>query len=301
MSQPLKIVDAHLHFYDHKINKHTFLDEHDLGFAAFVGDYTALPRKYLLDQYQEDTQNYKIEGIVWHEFLSTDPIKEAKWGQDLMQQAGYRRALVTLVDFLDPALEEKLEIYNTLPHITAIREHMVWSQDNPKKRFANRPDLLTDAIWQKQLALLNRYNFKCSLEVFAHQLPDLVKAIRHYPNIGFTIAVMGWPQDLGKEGYRHWKKELKEVSRFENTCLSISAIECIFGMDWTQDQIRPWLLDAIEMFGTQRCMFGSHMPIAKLSRSFTDLYDAYTSIVQAFTLSEKEDLFSKTASTWFRL
>jgi predicted TIM-barrel fold metal-dependent hydrolase len=120
-------------------------------------------------------------------------------------------------------------------------------------------------------------------------MADLIKVIQLYPNIGFTIALMGWPLDISEEGYQRWVKDIKRLSQCKNICVDISAIECIFGMDWTMDQITPWILSAIEIFGTERSMFGSHMPIAKLSRSFTDLYAAYEKIIADFSLAEKEN------------
>jgi hypothetical protein len=44
---------------------------------------------------------------------------------------------------------------------------------------------------QKQLGILNQYKFKCGLEVFGHQLLDLIEITRFYPNIEFTIALSG--------------------------------------------------------------------------------------------------------------
>ncbi|MDF3055095.1 MAG: hypothetical protein K0Q74_1002 [Gammaproteobacteria bacterium] len=301
MSIPFKIIDSHIHFYDNKANKHEFLDIVDPNYAAFVGDYSTMARKYLLEDYLEDTEGFQVAGAVWHEFLSTDPIKEVAWAQDLAKKSEFRQAMVALVDFLDPNLEEKLEIYSSVPNVTAIREHMVWDNSNPRKRFAKRPDLLQDASWKQQLRVLNKYNFKCSLEVFSPQLPDLIKVIQHYPSIGFTIAVMGWPLDLSENGYRLWKENIKKLSHCENICVDISAIECIFGMNWTTHQIRPWILSVIEIFGTERCMFGSHMPVAKLSRSFKELYTAYETVISDFSTSEKENLFHRVAEDWFKV
>lgn len=163
MTTHIKIIDSHIHLYDNKANQHSFLDEFDPNYAAFVGDYSAMPRKYLLENYLKDSADYQVDGIVWHEFLSADPIREAQWAQDLAKQSNVRQAMVVLVDFLDPTLEEKLEIYNTLQNVTAVREHMVWDNDDPRKRFAKRPDLLTDLAWQKRLRILNKYRFKCGL------------------------------------------------------------------------------------------------------------------------------------------
>src|SRR5579863_284509 len=34
-----------------------------------------------------------------------------------------------------------------------------------------------------------------------------------------------------------------------------------FGLKWTLDQVRPWILHTIDSFGPARCIFASHMPI----------------------------------------
>jgi predicted TIM-barrel fold metal-dependent hydrolase len=297
----LPITDSHLHFYDHKANTHSFLDERDLNYESFVGNYEALPRTYLPKDYLHDARSVKVEGVIWHEFISSDPIKEVRWANNLAEKVPFPCALVGLVDFLDPHLQETLEIYSHIPRVKGVREHLIWDPKNPRKRFAKRPDVLKDVQWQKKFQILRNYDYKCALEVFAHQLPDLIHIVKKNPSVGFTLSVMGWPLDLSTQGRKEWIQYMEILSQLENTCLSISAIECIFGMDWSVEQIKPWILEAIERFGAERCMFGSHLPIAKLSRSFDELYDAYFQLTASASSSEKELLFSKTASNWFRL
>ena len=142
--KPLRIVDAHVHVYDADVNRHLFLEEKDDVFEALVGDYSALPKKYQLQSYLNDGKPYQIEGIIWHEYLSNDAIKEAQWAQRLAETSMVPVAIVALVDFLDPRLEERLDIYRSLPNVTAVREHLAWDVVNPLKRFAKRPDPLSD-------------------------------------------------------------------------------------------------------------------------------------------------------------
>jgi predicted TIM-barrel fold metal-dependent hydrolase len=297
----LPIVDAHVHLYDGNANNHSFLNQKDEFYEALVGDYSALPRSYLLDGYLKDTDSRRVEGIVWHEYLSDDPVKEIRWGQRLAGTSPVPQVMVALVDFLDSRLEERLDIYRSLPNVTAVREHLGWDATNPKRRFAKRPDLLTDPLWQRGLSLLRRYNFKCGLEVFSPQIPDLLKVVRLHPDLGFTIAVLGWPLDLTTAGYGKWHQGLKELSQCENVCADISAIECIFGLDWRSDGVAPWVLSLVEMFGPKRCMFGSHLPISKLSFGFEPLYDAYQQIVAEFSHDEKDHMFRKVATDWFAI
>jgi predicted TIM-barrel fold metal-dependent hydrolase len=300
LSSPIpRIVDSHLHFFDHTQNKHTFLDEVDPNYEAFVGNYDALPRRYLLEDYLSDSKDYNVQGVVWHEFLSSDPFKEASWAQHATSQGGIRHALVALVDFLDPDLERKLEQYGDLPNLTAIREHLVWDPDNPRKRFAKRPDLLADPAWIRSLTLLNQRNFKCGLEVFAHQIPELTRVIQNHPNIGFTIAVMGWPLDLSKVGFERWKRDLAVLGQCDNICVDISALECIFSMQWTVHEAQPWISTLMDAVGVSRCMFGSHMPVAKLSMEFADLYERYAQFCAGLSANEADELFFGVADRWF--
>ena len=112
---------------------------------------------------------------------------------------------------------------------------------------------------------------------------------------------MGWPLDVTADGRERWRRGVVEPSRCENLCASISAVECLLGMDWTVDRARPWVQTLIELFGPDRCMLGSHLPIWRLSRSFKLLHDAYEELVSDLSPGEQDRLFRGTATAWFGL
>jgi predicted TIM-barrel fold metal-dependent hydrolase len=295
------VVDAHVHLFDHAANRHEFLEHRDEFFEALVGDYSRLPRTYLLEDYLRDSGSRRVEGIVWHEFLSEDPIREARWGQALADASPVPQAIVALVDFRDPALAERLDAYRALPNVTAVREHLGWDPGNPLRRFAARPDLLTDPVWRAGLACLRGWDVACGLEMFADQLPEMLDVVRLQPDIRFTFSVMGWPLDLTAVGRERWGRSVGELSRCENVCASISAVECLLGMNWTLEIARPWIQTLIDRFGPDRCMLGSHLPIARLSRGFGALYDAYEELLADLSPAEQDSLFRRTATAWFGL
>jgi predicted TIM-barrel fold metal-dependent hydrolase len=294
-----KVVDAHLHLYDQKQNRHDFLEHVDPMFQALVGDYSGLPRRYLLENYLADQPDVEIAGLVWNEFLSSDPLREVRWAQRMADDLQLPMAIVGLADFLAPDLDERLDAYVQCANVTAVREHLGWDRENPLRCFAKRPDLLTDSQWRQGLASLARYRFKCSLEVFSPQLPDLLTVVRLNPNIGFTIAVMGWPIATNKPEFTRWRESLLHLSACENTRIVISAIECIFGMDWSIDTVQPWLDTVLELFGTERTMFGSHHPICGLSSSHPTPYHAYAAMTASLSSSEQDAVFRANASDWF--
>jgi predicted TIM-barrel fold metal-dependent hydrolase len=111
-----------------------------------------------------------------------------------------------------------------------------------------------------------------------------------------SVPLLGWPIDLTAAAHRTWKHDMEALSDCENVAVKIFGMEYIFGLDWTTDQIRPWIFETIDSFRPGRCMFASHMPIAKLACSFQDLYSAYLDVVSDFSSSEKQKLLHDTAT-----
>jgi predicted TIM-barrel fold metal-dependent hydrolase len=299
MTGKRKIVDVHLHLYDHTQNRHEFLESEDKMFRALVGDYSSLPRTYLVDDYLADASDVEIEGLVWNEFLSTDPVKEVRWAQSLAEKLPVSVALVGLVDLLGPDLGKTLDIYSQCSKVVAVRQHMGWDDQNPLRRFAPRGDLLIDPRLFLGLKTLAQYRFKCSLEVFAPQLKDLRAVVEKNPDISFWIPVIGWPLDLSKAGFPRWKQDMQALSALPNVRVTVSALECVFGIDWAVADATPWIETLLDVFGVGRIMFGSHRPLCKLSRSFPDPYRAYERFVARLSTSEQDAVFRKNAMAWF--
>jgi predicted TIM-barrel fold metal-dependent hydrolase len=298
-SEKRHIVDAHVHLYDGGENRYEHLEHVDAMFEALIGDYSTLPRRYLLEHYLADEGGLEVDGIVWHEFMSADPLREVEWAQRLAETLPIPMAIVGLVDFLAPDLEARLERYAACANVTAVREHLGWDEGNPLRRFAKRGDLLSVARWQRGLGLLKGDRFKCSLEVFSSQLADMLPVIRKNPAIGFTVAVMGWPIAVDNQGFAQWKQSLWELSACENARITISAAEAVFGMHWQIAQVQPWVDTVFELFGTERVMFGSHRPISRLARNFPSPYIGYQEVTCGLSAAERDAVFRQNAAEWF--
>jgi predicted TIM-barrel fold metal-dependent hydrolase len=61
------------------------------------------------------------------------------------------------------------------------------------------------------------------------------------------------------------------------------------------------VLSTIEIFGDDRCMFGTNWPVDKLFSSYVDLVAAYTEIIADFSRDEQEQLFSRNAERYYRI
>jgi predicted TIM-barrel fold metal-dependent hydrolase len=294
-----RIVDAHMHLYDSRANKYEHMESVDPMLEALLGDYSALPRRYLFTDYAADLSNVEIDGIVWHEFIAVDPPSEITWAQRMAERLPVPMAMVALADFLAQDLEERLDVYTQHANVASVRQHLGWDANNPLRCMAKRGDLMRDARWRKGVRLLRKYKFRCSLEVFSPQLPDLLSVIRENVETGFTIAVMGWPVPADDEEFARWKRSLREIASCENVRLTISAVECVFGMEWEPMQARRWVQTAIELFGTDRVMFGSHRPISMLARKVAQPYAAYEQMAEGLSERERNAVFAGNSARWF--
>ena len=64
---------------------------------------------------------------------------------------------------------------------------------------------------------------------------------------------------------------------------------------------KPYVETTIEAFGASRCMFESNFPVDKGSYSYVAYWNACKRLTKGASASERTDLFSATASRFYRL
>ena len=69
-NQGLPIIDCHQHFIDSRRLRYPVFMQRSAGFEALIGDYSALPRVYLPEDYARDVNGLGVVKTVWAEFIS---------------------------------------------------------------------------------------------------------------------------------------------------------------------------------------------------------------------------------------
>lgn len=109
------------------------MEHADAMLQALIGDYSVLPKRCLLEDYVAGLSDVAIDGIVWHEFIAVDPLREVEWAQQLAERLPVPMAIVELVDFSAPDLEARLDAYTQYANVTAVRQHMGWDAHDPRR------------------------------------------------------------------------------------------------------------------------------------------------------------------------
>lgn len=299
----LKIVDSHFHFYDQKINHYPFLVNYTDNLALLWGkDYQRkLPQSYLPPDYFMDMNEFQIDGLVMAELVSTDPLKEMQFAQEIANQNSLLAGAIANISLRDENLSQLLDEYLKIPLIRSVRDHLLWDPNNPKHCYTDRAGILLEPKVQKSFTILKDYPFNFEFEIYAHEIPLVLHYAKKFPTIKFALHCLGWPLDQTQDGFLKWEKELRHLSECQNVYVKITAIECVFGLEWSLTQIAPWIKSIIEIFSAARCMFGSHLPITKCSKGAKELYEAYQIIVDDLSMEEKQALFADTAKDFYNI
>ena len=205
-NEALPILDCHQHFIDARRLTYPVFAQRSAGFEALVGDYAALPRVYLPQNYARDVAGLNVVATVGAEFIADHAQAELRWLSGLGAAGGHPDALIAPVDFQSPDLAGRLDLWASLGRVRAVRQHLAWHPTNPLLRYASRPDLLAHPDWRRGLARLRGRGLVCELELFSTQPPQLAAVAAAFPEIDFVLPVMGWPVDVSDAGRAAWRR-----------------------------------------------------------------------------------------------
>jgi predicted TIM-barrel fold metal-dependent hydrolase len=124
-------------------------------------------------------------------------------------------------------------------------------------------------------------------------------ASRH-PDVSVMINHMGMPVLSDLDGRAEWRQGMTALASLPQVSVKISGLGFI-DRQWTIEAMRPFVLEAIELFGTHRAMFASDFPTDKLFADFDRCLGALDAITAAFSEDERRDLFGRNAARLYRL
>jgi len=298
MTDLVPAVDAHHHLWDSIRHSYPYLT--DGSRDRMHGK--ALPRVYSIDDYSRDIAGLSIVGSVhiqcgWN---PADPVGETRWLDGIAQQTGYPTAIVAHADLADPAVERTLAAQAAAsPRLRGIRQHVGW-HDNPRYRLASRSDMLRDPDWRRGFALLNKFNLSFELQAFYPQFSDAAELAGKFPETPILLGNSGMPVDRERGAIDGWRQGLRQLAACRNVHAKIGGFSMV-DYRWTTDSIRPFVSDLIDIFGVDRCLFGSNFPVDGLYRDFNGIWRDYHTVVAELPEGDRHKLFHDNAARVYRL
>jgi predicted TIM-barrel fold metal-dependent hydrolase len=291
------IIDAHHHIWR----------RHDLPWLdgpmqpRIFGPYEAIRRDYLIDEYVADLAGTGVTQSVyvqcnWPKDRFED---EVAYVQQVADQHGFPQAIVGYADFLASDVRPQLDRLTKYPGMRGLRMQLQWHQ-NPQYQFASGPDLARDPTLQKNVASLADYNWSFDLQVFAGQMQGAAELADSAPKVTFILQHAGMLEDLSPQGFEEWRQGMRLLASRPNIVSKLSALGTFIHKN-DPAHIAAIVRETVEIFGPQRCLFGSNFPVEKLWTNYADLIATYRKAIEPLGEAAARAALHDTAKRIYRL
>jgi predicted TIM-barrel fold metal-dependent hydrolase len=266
------IVDAHHHIWRRA----------DLAWLngpmlpRIFGPYEPLRRDYLAPEYIAEATRAGIGQSVYVQanWPLERSLDEVRWVQSVHDTTGWPHAIVGSADLFDPRAVETLHAQAAAsPLMRGTRLQLHW-HENEQYRYASAPDRMHDPVFRENIARLAELGWVFELQVFAAQMHDASKLVGEHPDVQFVLLHAGMPEgDLDA-----WSEALAQLAPHPNLAVKLSG-QGTFVHRVDRELIGLVARTTLDLFGADRCMFGSNFPIESLWTDLTTLVDAWREVL----------------------
>lgn len=274
------IVDSHQHFWNYDPVKHQWIDD----------SMAAIRKDFLPGDLEKVYAEHSIDGCVAVQADQT--LAETDFLLELATEYNFIKGVVGWADLRADDLETVLETYKEHDKLKGFR-HVVQGEEDVN--FLLRPDFL------RGISLLEKYHYTYDILVFPHQLGAVLEFVREFPNQKFVIDHIAKPYI--KDGfYDGWAVLMKEIGQYENVYCKLSGMitEADFNT-WTPEHIHPYMDLVLEVFGTERTMFGSDWPVCLTAGNYKQVKMLVTNFIVKTSTIEQAAIMGWNAIKFYNL
>jgi predicted TIM-barrel fold metal-dependent hydrolase len=299
LSHPQRIVDAHIHWFD---TKNPYKNPH--------------AHSYLPDDYRADAEGYNIVGVVHIEahWDPKDRVGETRWVRSLAdagKETGLLKGIVGEADISADNLDQLLEGHTRDRSARSIRHivnHLGGADENwwAAQSYSAKPgwiadqDYLENPKFVANFPRLARYGLGFDYMGFPNHMKPMAKLAQQNPGVTIYVEHTGMPYDHTPGGVAVWREGMRALAAAPNVVCKISGLGNTVPK-WTEASIRPYVLEAIEIFGVDRCMFASNFPTDNAFSTMRTIWEAFFSLTKGFSAEERDKLFAANAIRHYRL
>lgn len=263
------------------------------------GPYEAIKRDYLMEEFLWDIADTGVVASVyvqanWPPERAED---EVAWVSEVAAETGWPPAIVGYADFTGDDVRPALDRLERYPLMRGIRQQFHW-HDEPLYRFAARPDLCEDANVRRNIARLADYGWSFDLQVFAPQMAGAAWLAASCPEVTFVLQHAGmWEESVPREEWHAGMARLADcpnvVTKTSGLGTFLHEVDLVHIADITET--------ALELFGPDRCLWGSNFPIEKLWTSYAELIAAHRAALDPYPDATQRAVLHDTAARIYRI
>ncbi|MEV6273635.1 amidohydrolase family protein [Nocardia sp. NPDC051832] len=301
----------------------------------FAGDLTAYLNKYLPPDYRADVAETPIDNFMHMEveWTAKGPLgkaEETEWVANLPTEGLPLCGIIGSADPASPHFSELLDAHQAAsPLFRGIRTMVGHHPDPGVRSFTKAESALTAPAFLDGFAHLAERGLSFDAWLYSHALPDVTALAKRYPEVTIILDHFATPAGIfgpvGKhtgsnpskrrELFLRWRDDFAELAGNANVVAKCSgAMMPILGhpvpprgtstpVPELLDRVGPLVEHALEVFGTERMLWGSNYPVDK---PIASIDNSVRTIAEAVTgrgggPAELEQVFRSTAQRVYRL
>jgi L-fuconolactonase len=277
----MRLVDSHVHFWDPQVLSYPWL-----------ADLPALRRPYRPADLGAAADLVAAAVFVEAGCRSDQATAELAWVETLASGWPVLAAAVAHVPLeLGVAAAGAVQAVAARPLVTGVRRNV---QDEPA-------GFMTEPRFVAGVTLLADAGLTFDACVRHHQLPELTRLVDRCPTVTFVLDHLAKP--AVKDGTREpWQQQLAELAARPNVFAKLSGLTTEADWDaWQPVHVWPYLDHALQVFGPERCMFGSDWPVARLATSYERWLDVVREVLSGYPEADQQAVLAGTAARVYRL
>lgn len=281
---PFPIVDTHVHFWDPKHLRYTWLDKSEL-----------LNRPYLPADYLAGAAPVEVGKIVFVQAAceKSQAMDEVAWVSELAKEEPRIQGIVA-----DAPLEEGEAVAPTLerlaanPLVKGVRRLIQGEED---LEFCLSPGFVQGT------QLLERVGLRFDMGVRRDQLPGITELARRCPGVRFMLCHIGVPDILNRQ-LDPWRDHIRAMAQLPNVWCKLSGVATAADREnWKPNDLKPAIDHVLDCFGFERTAFGSDWPVMLSATTLPRWVDAVMTVTHGCSGDELKRLFVGTATEHYSL
>jgi len=201
-------------------------------------------------------------------------------------------AVVGWASLADPALSDRLAAHRAGPggrFLAGIRDQI----QGYDRDVLDRPEVRAGLLTVADAGLVNEF------VVRAEQLPSVVRAVDFLDGATVVLDHLGKPAvTSGAAGLAGWRSAVAPLAARPQVIVKLSGLVAEAHWDtWTEDDLRPFVTAALELFGPDRLMFGSDWPVCEVAAT----YERVVEVTGSLLGGRDAAIFGGTAARTYRV
>ena len=299
----IEVIDAHHHLWQLEPRSDLYYPwlQDAKPHSFFLGDYSALKQNYLPADHRRDSAGINIVGTVHveAECSRNHQVQETRWLSELAESEAMPNAIVAHAWFHTENSAAILAAQAHSPLVRGIRSKPV-TTNAPTNSPVTAPGSMQDPAWRAGFARLKEHNLSWDLRVPAWHLSEAAQVCQEQPDIPVVLNHTGFPWKRDEQSLAMWRHGMKALAACSQVYCKLSCL-CLPDGDWDYESNRNIVLETIDIFGADRCMFASNFPVDRLRVSYKQMFADFDRMISDMTHSERQALFRDNAARFYRI